>query len=248
MADRAQAYVDEYNRMAPQLARIHFLDARRPDECHRLLGATFASMVYEMRYRVPEYGAWLAGRDLTAEYDYHRRQLQAIVWRIPGGPVVLKCPFHLWSLAALMRVYPDARIVHLHRNPAETVPSTASLCAAIRPARSGYVALPEIGRQWLARIEPVIADVAATRAAVPAGQLLDVRYRDLIADPLGVLGRISEFAGVPLTAEARTAMSRYLATNGQNRHGVHRYRAEDFGLDPADLSRRFAAYRGTFGC
>ncbi|MEV4344461.1 sulfotransferase [Actinoplanes sp. NPDC049596] len=248
MADRAQDYVDEYNRVAPQLPRIHFLDARRPDECHRLIGTTFASMVYEMRYRVPGYGAWLAGQDLTEQYRYHRRQLQALLWRVPGAPVVLKCPFHLWSLPALIAAYPDARIVHMHRDPAETVPSTASLCAAIREARSDRVDRAEIGPYWLRRIEPIITDVAATRRAVPAGQILDVRYRDLVRDPVGQAGRICDFAGVPMTAVATDAARAYLAGNGAGKHGRHEYHPADFGLDAAGLSRRFTAYRETFGC
>ena len=32
-----------------------------------------------------------------------------------------------------------------------------------------------------------------------------------------------------------------------DKHGVHRYTAEEFGLDPADLAERFAVYRETFG-
>lgn len=248
LADRTQAYVDDYNKVSPALPKIHFLDARRPDECQRLVGNTFASMVYEMRYRVPSYGAWLAGRDLTEEYRYHRRQVQAILWRTPGAPVVLKCPFHLWSLPALMAVYPDARVVHLHRDPGETVPSTASLCAAIRVGRSDRVDRDEIGRQWLTRIEPVITDVGATRRAVPAGQLLDLRYRDLVGDPVAQVARICDFAGVTMTAAAETAMRAFLAGNGPAKHGRHSYTPAEFGLDAADLSRRFGDYRQTFDC
>jgi Sulfotransferase family len=248
LADAAQSYVDDYNRLVPTLKAIHFLDARRPDECHRLVGNTFHSMVYEMRYRVPDFGAWLADRDLTEAYGYHRRQVRALAWRMPGNPLVFKCPFHLWSLRELLAVYPDARVVQLHRSPTETVPSTCSLCAAIRGARSDRVDHAEIGRYWLARIEAGLAANAEARSRVPAGQLLDVRYADLVADPVGTAARVCDFAGAPLTGEAEAAMRRYLDGNGQTRHGVHRYRPEDFGLDLADLDRRFAGYRDQFGC
>ena len=243
-----QSYVDEYNAVAPGLKAIHFLDARRPDECHRLTANAMQSMVFEMRYRVPGYGAWLAGTDDTPAYAYHRRQLQAILWARPGGPVVLKCPFHLWSLESLMRVYPDARVVHLHRDPAETVPSTCSLCLAIRAARSDRVDPHEIGRQWLARIEAAVDDLDRARKAIPAGQLLDVRYRDLMADPIGTMRRVGEFIGVPLPERGAAAMRTYLSHNTPTTRGVHRYRAEDFGLDPADLRARFADYRATYDC
>jgi hypothetical protein len=161
---------------------------------------------------------------------------------------VLKCPFHLWSLESLIRVYPDARVVHMHRDPAETVPSTCSLCLAIRAARSDRVDPREIGRYWLARIARAVDDLDRTRKAVPPGRLLDVRYTDLMADPVGTMRRICEFAGVPLSDRAATAMRGYLTVNTRTARGVHRYRAEDFGLDPADLRSTFADYRAAYGC
>lgn len=245
LTNRAQSYVEEYYQVAPDLAKIHFLDARRPDECHRLTGNALHSMVYEMRYRVPGYADWLARQDMTGAYRYHRLQLQAILWARPGHPVVLKCPFHLWRLDALLRVYPDARIVRMHRTPTATVPSTGSLCAAIRVARSGHLDRTEIGRQWLTRIESVLTGDAARRAA-PGGRVLDVRYADLVADPIGTLRRICDFAGVALTGTAAGRMRAYLAENPRTRHGVHRYTAADFGLREDDLDTRFADYRKQF--
>jgi hypothetical protein len=248
LVDDAQAYVDDYNRLAPALRSIHLLDARRPDECHRLMANTFTSMIYEARFRVPGYLAWLRRRDLTAPYRYHRRQLQAILWRRPGGRVVLKCPFHLWSLEALIRVYPDARIVQLHRTPTETIPSMCSLCVTMRAARTDRVDRREIGQQWLDRCGAAIDDLPRARSAIPAGQILDVRYVDLLRDPVATAARVCDFAGTPLTSAAAAAMRRYLTDNRQGRYGAHRYHAADFGLDPAGLDRRFAAYREEVRC
>lgn len=248
LADAAQAYVEDYYQVAPELPKIHFLDARRPDECHRLTGNTFTTMVYEARYRVPDYTEWLRGVDHTAAYRLHRAQLQAILWRLPGGPVVLKDPFHLWCLPALVAAYPDARIVQLHRDPVVTVPSTCSLCVTIRGARSDEIDRAEIGQQWLAQAERALDALPRVRATALAGvPILDVRYADLVADPIGVLDRVCEFAGAPLTAEAERAMRAYLSDNGATKHGRHEYSAADFGLEEVYLRQRFAAYRHEYG-
>ena len=247
LATAAQAYVEEYYRVAPDLPKIHFLDARRPDECHRLTGNTFTTMVYEMRYRVPAYAGWLAGQDHVPAYRFHRAQLQAILWRRPGGPAVLKDPFHVWQLPALVSVYPDTRIVQMHRDPAVTVPSTCSLCVAVRVARTDAIDRAEIGRHWLGRVEAALTALPAVRTALAAKPVLDVRYTDLVADPMGTIGQICDFIGAPLTATAERAMRAYLEQNTATTHGRHRYEAADFGLDEADLRRRFADYRHQYG-
>ncbi len=99
LAAAAQAWLDEYHTVAPRLPSIHPMGAHRPDECHRLLGHTFQSLIYCARYRVPSYAAWLLQRDLADAYRLHRVQVVNIVWRVPADVVGLKCPFHLWHLA-----------------------------------------------------------------------------------------------------------------------------------------------------
>ncbi|MGA8116108.1 MAG: sulfotransferase, partial [Actinocatenispora sp.] len=251
IADAAQAYVDEYYQVAPDLRMIHFLDARRPDECHRLTGNAFTTMVYEMRYRIPGYAAWSAGHDHAAAYRFHREQMRAILWRRPGGPAVFKDPFHLWQLPALVSAYPDARIVHLHRDPAVTIPSTCSLCVTVRGARTDELDRTDIGRQWRDNVAAAVDALPVVRkqlaADAPDAAVLDVRYRDLMADPVATLGAICEFAGAPLTDAAERAMRDYLAANPATRHGSHRYAAADFGLDETDLGRQFAGYRDDYG-
>ena len=148
----------------------------------------------------------------------------------------------LRHLDALAAVYPDAVVVRLHRDPAETIPSACRLTETIRRARSDRVDPREIGRFWLSLTTSSLA------ARTPPGlAVLDVRYPDLLRDPVAVLARVCEFAGVPSTGAARRTMTAYLAEHPAGSHGVNRYRAGDFGLSPDDLHHRFAAYRRAHG-
>ncbi|MBW4722011.1 sulfotransferase family protein [Saccharothrix obliqua] len=248
----AQAYVDDYNRKAPDLPGIHLLHADRPDECLRLVVNTFHSMVLEMRYRVPSYGEWLHRQDLTEPYRWHRHQLELLMSRrvdadgVPLTPV-LKCPFHTWYLPELVAAYPRARFVHLHRDPAEAIASTASLCRAVRGARSDDLDLPEIGDFWRSRIVPLTHRLADSRDELVAGRpVLDVRYRDLVADTEGTLRRVLGFLDLPVTGEFLAAVRDYLAANGQRSRGAHRYSTAEFGLDADALRAATADYRTRF--
>jgi hypothetical protein len=236
--------MQELYRSAPGIRAIHPFDTWRPHECHRLLGNVFQSRVFWARYHVPSYVEWLEAQDLRPAYAYHRRQLQHILWRIPGGVPVLKCPFHLWSLDALVDAYPTARFIYLHRDPATVVASMASLCAALRAARSDRVDHAELARFWLEKIAGALSTVAEARRRHLAGRpVLDLRYDDLTADPAGTLRRICGFLDVPLTEGAARRTGAFLADNPLRQHGSHRYSAEQFGLDHAALRARFTDYR-----
>jgi hypothetical protein len=217
----------------------------RPDECHRLLGNAFQSLIYSARYRVPSYTAWLMRHDVTEAFRFHRVQLACITWRIPSEVVGLKCPFHLWHLGPLQDVYPEAKLVVMHRDPVSAVPSLASLCATIMAARSDEVDKHEVGASWLAAVEGAVDDLLRRRGEL--GDALHVRYPDLVGDPIGTMRRLLEFAELPWTRPVEDAMRRWAAENPSDKHGVHTYTAEEFGLDPADLAERFAVYRETFG-
>jgi hypothetical protein len=247
LAAVAQAWLDDYYARAPRLPAIHPMATHRPDECHRLLGNAFQTLIYSARYRVPSYSAWLAGHDVTEAFRFHRLQLACITWRIPSEVVGLKCPFHLWHLGPLRDVYPEAKLVVLHRDPVSAVPSLASLCAVIMAARSDEVDKHEVGAFWLAAVERAVEDLLRRRRGEQLGEVLHVRYPDLVGDPIGTMRRLLEFAEVPWTGRAEGAMRRWLAENPSDKHGVHTYTAEEFGLDPADLAARFAVYRETFG-
>lgn len=246
LVNRAREFVEEYNRAAPAFPAAHFLDALRPDECQRLTGVVFTSMVYELRYQVPSYGDWLYQQDQFDAYAMHRALLQHILWRVPGERAVLKCPFHLWRLPALASAYPDARIVHMHRDPAVTIPSTCSLTEIVRGARSDRIDRPAIGRLWESRIGDAIDELERVRTELTGVQILDVSYAGLMADPIGTLGTVCDFAGVPITGAAERAIRAYLDANPQRKHGAHQYRAEDYGLDGAQLQKRFADYTAQY--
>jgi Sulfotransferase domain len=74
-----------------------------------------------------------------------------------------------------------------------------------------------------------------------------VHYQELTRDPIGTVQRIYTFFGRSLSQEAEACMQRYLAQHSQHRYGEHRYTLAQFGLDPAEETRRYSAYRDYFG-
>jgi hypothetical protein len=247
---RTRDYVDEYYRAAPGFRAIHPLGALRPEECHRLIGMTFLSEIYTLRYNVPGYLEWLDSQDHRPAYRFHLRALRAMAGRAgtSARPAVLKCPFHLWHAHALARVYPRARVVRLHRDPLRTIASISSLTLAVRRARSDRVSPTAIGADWLERTRTAVAAMTSSPADAGFGGLpvLDLPYSELTRDPLAAAARVCEFADVAVTHSAEARMRRFLGRQAAEEHGRHSYRLEDFGLSGERLGREFAEYRTRF--
>jgi hypothetical protein len=163
---------------------------------------------------------------------------------------VLKSPGHLWTLDALLAVYPDARIVQTHRDPLRVLASLVSLSMVLRSMASDTLDPPAIAREWAPRLAAGLAASMRARddaAGLPAGRVFDVRFSEFLGNEIETIRRLYEQFGIELTSEAETRMRRYLAANPKDKHGGHRYDFGTAGLDPAAERRRFAAYSERFG-
>jgi hypothetical protein len=163
-----------------------------------------------------------------------------------GKRLVLKDPVHMAHLDDILAVCPGARFVQTHRDPLEVVPSFHKLCHTMHA-----VLVPEVDTRrtvavQTAWLEHMVARNAEARSTVPAGSLVDVDYRALVADPLATVARIHDAFGLPLTDPHVERMRTFLADNGQRRHGGNPYAAQDFGQTPAEIAERFADYRRRF--
>lgn len=233
--------------MAPESVAIHELAHHEPEEEIIGMAPSFGSLMYEWSLGVPAFASWYSSTDQTPAYRYLRRVLQVMrERRPPGGRWVLKAPQHLEHLVPLLRVFPDATVVHTHREP---VPAVVSLADYIAYAERTYVDRPDVravGRRSAQMVERLLR--AAERDRDPADlRHVDVAFSRLRRDPVGVLGDICATAGLRFDAEVSSAVSTWLAVQQPGTRAVRPCSAADFGLDPDVLARRFAFYRPEVG-
>lgn len=240
-AERALRY------LAPDFFAVHPIDAEGVEEEVILLDHSLLSTLPEATMRVPSFSAWLETQDQTPAYHTLQRMLQLLAWQDPADRWVLKTPHHLEWLDTLFHVFPDAQVIHTHRDPVVTVASFCSMVAHGHGVFSDQVESHEIGATWLAKTGRMVDRAMATRAARADAGFVDVQYDDLITDPTATVARVYAFLGleVPDDLPARIAAAREV--NPQHRFGKHDYDAADFGLTPEAIAERFAAYRARFG-
>lgn len=239
-AERALRY------LAPDFLAIHPVEADGYEEDVLLLDGSFMSPTVDSTLPVPAYSAWLHAADQRPAYRHFRRLVQLLLWQRPGA-YLGKTPHHLENLPALLEVFPGAKVIVTHRDPARVVPSFCSMMAHARRLFSRNVDLVAIGRQLHAKQRKGVGDAMEARRMLPAASFLDVPYADLMRDPMKEVRRIYDFLDLEPDPSSIEAMNAYRARNPKDRRGVHRYGPGDFGLTREELDADFAAYREHYG-
>jgi Sulfotransferase family len=239
--ESAQRRLDAFTAADPQIRKIHPMEARAPDECHWMMRH---SALLPMLYQVPEYWEWLKqlGRgDLRELYSHYRLQIQHLQLWIRGDFWVSKATTHLHFMPVLFDVFPDANIVRLHRDPCHAVPSLCSLMSGYRRLFASRVDLAEIGTTLLDMfIDNMNRSMAAP--ANKAGQIADIRFEDLVADPIGAVRAIYRRFGYPYGAEFEQQMTRHLDRERTAPWPRHAPALEQFGLSQSEMTDRCADY------
>ena len=236
-----------FRQIAPGLEKIHPLGSRLPQECLALQAPQFASYEFPTTFPVPSYWAWLREQDLTPAYAFEKQFLQHLQSQHRGERWILKTPGHLMWLDTLLTVFPDALLVHTHRNPTAVLASVSSLMHGFRSAMSNAVDKHEVGREQLDAWTWGLRRTMAVRDGLSPDRVVDVQYDDTVHDPVGTVRRVYEHFGLERTPAVDDGVRAYLAENPRDKHGAHHYTLEEFGLDRDEVESAFGAYRDRFG-
>jgi hypothetical protein len=234
--------------LQPAYETMHHNAGDEPNECIFLTMLEFLSDQWGGTYEVPSYSSYLVGADHHDAYRYHRRVLQTLQRRASADRWVLKAPSHLSQLRTLFAVYPDARVVQIHRDPLKTVPSTISLMGTIRSMRADAVDVDALTPLVSLGYALMLDDTLDARhsGGLPDAQFVDVRYADLMADPVRAVTAVYAGIGAPMPSTLAAAVTDHLASRPRGARGEHRYSLADTGLNAAAERERFARYQARY--
>ncbi|HIQ21790.1 MAG TPA: sulfotransferase [Planctomycetes bacterium] len=182
--------------------------------------------------------------------EARRRWQQTFIWflrcltcREPKR-LVLKSPPHTARLRVLLSLLPDARFIHIVRDPYVLFPSTLTLWKRLF-RQQGFQVPREEGLEELV-FETLVRMYEAferDRPLVPPGHLCEVRYERLVAEPAAQLERIYRELDLGPFDRVRPGAERYLAERADYR--PNRYEISDHTRQL--IRRRWAAYIERYG-
>jgi hypothetical protein len=234
-----------FRMLSPEFNALHPVAVDAPEECTDITAHVFQSLRFESTYRVPSYSGWLQRHGLLHAYRFHRRFLQHLDADLPGRRWILKSPDHVFALDDIRKVYPDARLVFIHRDPVRVLASVARLTEVLRRPFARSVDRVEVGRD----VSASWVDGARRMSALSArdDSVLHLHYQQIIRSPLDAVRAVYLHCNLVLTDEAEAHMRRWLATAVNVSRPWREYSLAEFGLDPHLLRERFARYTDTFG-
>lgn len=137
-------------------------------------------------------------------------------------PLLLKSPQHTARVRHLLRLFPDARFVHIHRDPYTVFKSSQRLFAKAVP--EAYLQQPPdtghdegILRRYKAMYDAFFED----RGLIPAGHYVEVAYEDVERDMVGQVQRIYEALNLPGFADVRPKLQEYVDSVSDYQKNVH---------------------------
>jgi len=130
--------------------------------------------------------------------EAYRRLVAKLTLLHDGRPLMLKNPSSTARIRLLKQLFPRAKFIHIRRNPyavfASSLARLPEMIHAFRLRTGGEVDHEE---QVLRSYRKLMRSYLEQREAIPAGDLVEVSYEDLLADPHHTVTSIHDQLGIP---------------------------------------------------
>ena len=175
--------------------------------------------------------------------DTFERLVKAITVADPKT-VILKSPPHTARIRTILERFPDAKFVYIHRNPYVLFPSTYNLWTKLAVTH-GVQVMKEEGLAEKVLDDFVRMDEAYTadKPLLKPGQITEISYDDLVADPVGTLEKIYADIGIDGFEKKRPLFEEFAATQKD-------YKKNKFSIAPEiaeKIAVRWKPYLDRYG-
>ena len=156
-----------------------------------------------------------------------------------GRRLVLKSPTNLGRTAELLRLFPDAKFIHIVRNPYVVYRSMMHLYRTMLPiCQLDDAEADELAEVMLDSYAAMMRQFLTDRESIPRGNLAEVRFEELERNPLAELERLYAELALPGWERVRGPIADYLGTLSGYRKNTHR--VDQATIDAVDRKWGFA--------
>ncbi len=218
----------------PWMQSIHPMAAGAVEEELAWISAALHHSIYESQWHIPAYSGWSEARDPAPIYREFARILRtdAAMRGLADKPRVMKVPAFAEDLAALLAIFPEARLVAAHREHDAVLHSAVSLAANQMAMQSDTCDLAAIEARWRHKIALREARMAAVLADWE-GPVAQMKFNDLGTDWQAAIARCYADLGLTLSPQTLIAMRKLMAASETGHHRAHAQQLARFASNGA---------------
>ena len=232
--------VTQISRVTPEIESSHEFGAMLPIETPHVHAFSFRSAIFFAAYNgggIPSYVEYMQSQDGGLPFQYEKRVLKILQWKNPRRNWVLKSPSVLLVFPDYIKVFPDAALVWIHRDPVKALSSMVNYMGNIFSCRTdnpnfGEALKPFMNAEAGGQMLDSSIDLLES-GVIPEKMLCNVQYSDFLQDAVNVAQSIYDYFGLELSDGARESMARYMRDYPRSSRPRHKYKLGD-----ADQIRR----------
>ncbi len=150
--------------------------------------------------------------------------IKKLTYYTGGKQLIIKSPENTARIDMLLELFPDAKFIHIYRNPYNVFPSTVGMFKKLFPIFS----LEDISKHPDTLVDDVVLDIyeklytryLSDKKKIPEGNLIEMKYEEFVQDPFLYMQEIYTSLGIEGWEEQKDHFKKYIdAQEGYKTNG-----------------------------
>ena len=232
------------NRVVPDLKNIHPMHHDQPEECQLITAYDLKSISFAYSANLPNYIKVISNASFESSFRVHQMFLNGLSSEDGSTMWLLKDPCHIEHIDEILKVYPNAKFVFIHRHPKFSMPSISNLAYRLRLGFSNHSDKELVGQQMLSYWKNASEKLLDSRGLIPEDQMIDISFDHLVDDPFKTAHRILDRFAIPHDDGLRKKTGSRIE-NGKPK-SRHVYSYGDFFKSAGEVESKFENYISFF--
>ncbi|MCU0850752.1 MAG: sulfotransferase [Candidatus Thermoplasmatota archaeon] len=148
--------------------------------------------------------------------------IKTILFMNPGKRFLSKNPPNTARISTILEVFPDAKFIHIYRSPYLVYLSTKKMRLRVLDKLALQEASEqEIEQQVLSNYIRLMKSFFEQKEKIQPGRVVEIRYEDLIKDPMKHLQYIYDALHIPGFEKAKPELMKYLERQSEYKTNVY---------------------------
>jgi hypothetical protein len=177
----------------------------------------------ERQYRQSVLFEGVNAKEIASWKKNYLQFLKAVTFASGGMQLILKNPANTARVKTLLELFPEARFIYIYRNPYKVYVSTKRMRMRVLDQFAlQHTTAEEVEQHVIDDYVSLMKGYFEQKDQIPEGQLVEIRYEDLVANPMSQIRQIYEKLGLSGLGAAEPAMQHHIDQQADYKKNVYK--------------------------